>query len=479
MAERYVKSVGAYLPILRLERQQASAAMRWSGLAGPRTGRRSVAGWDEDALTMAAEAARQALAGDTVDNLRCVTFASTSAPFIERQQSVLMLDVLQLDRSLSTLDVSGSRRCAVSALARALTSGEAGDELIVAGERRRTAAGNPLELAWGDGGAAAIVSERGCARLLGHHSRNVDLVDIYSSPERPAPYQSEERFIRDVAVSEVLAPAVAEVCAAAGIEPGEIDVAVVPEPVTGTYRVLKAKVGLKAANLSEVVQAKSGDLGAAHALFGLALALESCALGAKVLLVGFGSGCDALVLEVARPLAGQNANATLATGVSFADYVRFLSLTGSLDIDWGPRSETEQKASASVLARHGRDFTGFVGGRDASGNVQFPKTPVPVSPEPGIRGAWQDVVLADAPAKVLSITTDRLNFTPDPPFHFGLVQFDNGARVLMEFCDSQARSPVVGDPVRMRFRVKSIDRKRGFRTYFWKAAPMTRPVLEG
>lgn len=78
MAERYVKSVGAYLPILRLERQQASAAMRWSGLAGPRTGRRSVAGWDEDALTMAAEAARQALAGDTVDNLRCVTSSSGS-----------------------------------------------------------------------------------------------------------------------------------------------------------------------------------------------------------------------------------------------------------------------------------------------------------------------------------------------------------------------------------------------------------------
>jgi hydroxymethylglutaryl-CoA synthase len=31
----------------------------------------------------------------------------------------------------------------------------------------------------------------------------------------------------------------------------------------------------------------------------------------------------------------------------------------------------------------------------------------------------------------------------------------------------------------MRFRIKSIDRKRGFRTYFWKAAPSARPLLEG
>ncbi|MFD2580273.1 hypothetical protein ACFSTD_20200 [Novosphingobium colocasiae] len=33
------------------------------------------------------------------------------------------------------------------------------------------------------------------------------------------------------------------------------------------------------------------------------------------------------------------------------------------------------------------------------------------------------------------MTADRLNFTPDPPFDFGLVQFDNGARVLMELTD--------------------------------------------
>jgi hydroxymethylglutaryl-CoA synthase len=45
------------------------------------------------------------------------------------------------------------------------------------------------------------------------------------------------------------------------------------------------------------------------------------------------------------------------------------------------------------------------------------------------------------PAKVVSITADRLNFTPDPPFHFGLVQFDNGARVAMEHCDVEGRSP--------------------------------------
>ena len=90
-----------------------------------------------------------------------------------------------------------------------------------------------------------------------------------------------------------------------------------------------------------------------------------------------------------------------------------------------------------------------------------------------------DVRLADELATIVSITADRLNYTPDPPFWFGLAQFDNGARVMMEFTDADAHGFSVGDRVRMRMRVKSRDTRRGFRTYFWKAAPEQRPSLEG
>lgn len=89
----------------------------------------------------------------------------------------------------------------------------------------------------------------------------------------------------------------------------------------------------------------------------------------------------------------------------------------------------------------------------------------------------EDVRLADDLARIISVTADRLNFTPDPPFWFGLAQFDNGARVMMEFTDADGRGFSVGDQVRMRFRIKSRDRRRGFRTYFWKAAPADRPTL--
>jgi hydroxymethylglutaryl-CoA synthase len=471
MADRFICGAAVYLPLLRLERSAAANALAWSGLPAPRTGLRSVAGWDEDALTLAVEAAR----GVVRPEIRRVTFASTSAPFSERSQSGLMIAALGLDSGLLAQDVAGSRRCGLAALARALEdSGPV--ELIAAGERRITQAGSALQLAWGDGGASVLVANKGIARLTGRGTVNVDLADLYSSPHRPAAYQSEERFIRDEAVGAAIAPAVLEACRRAGIAPGGITIAAVTEPVAGAYRLLADAIGLRVPNVAAQLQEQAGDLGAAHPLFALALALERAKKGDRILLAGFGSGCDALVLDVSAA-SSNGATEMLAEGRRTADYVRFLNLAGSLELDWGPRGEIEPKTSASVLGRHGRDVYGFVGGRDRRGNVQFPKTLIPVSPEATGPEALEDVRLADVPANVVSITADRLNFTPDPPFHFGLVQFENGARVSMEFCDIGGKAPEVGDPVRMRFRIKSLDRRRGFRTYFWKAAPVSRPRI--
>ena len=120
---------------------------------------------------------------------------------------------------------------------------------------------------------------------------------------------------------------------------------------------------------------------------------------------------------------------------------------------------------------------GFIGGKDSLGNVQFPKSAYPVNPALHAPEKLADVRLADLTARVVSVTADRLNFSPDPPFNFGLVQFENGARVLMELVNSPAGGFAVGDSVRMRLRIKSQNDRLGFRTYFWKAAPIGRPQL--
>ena len=198
-----------------------------------------------------------------------------------------------------------------------------------------------------------------------------------------------------------------------------------------------------------------------------------------MLLVGFGGGCDAMLFQVDAPIPGAAEMVeALRQGRVLSDYVRFLNLAGALDLAWGMRSETGQKAQATVLERDGRDVIGFIGGRDSTGNVQFPKSRIPVNPALSAPEPLSDVRLADETGRIISVTSDRLIYTPDPPMDLGLIQFDNGARLMMEFTERPEQGFAIGDQVRMRLRIKSQDRARGFRTYFWKAAPAVRAQLE-
>lgn len=471
MQDRFISEIGGYLPMLRLDRAAAAKALRFAGLGGRGAGRRAVAGWDEDPLTLAVEAARGLSHADRL------LFASTSAPFFDRSQATLAASALGLPESVRTNDVSGSRRCAVGALLDALLG--SGEAIVTAGEKRPTRPGSAQQFSYGDGGAAVRIGAAGGAKMIGHASVSHDLIDSYTSRESPTPYAYEERFVRETAARHVIVPAIRAALAAAGIEGGAVTHAAVHEPLAGMWRDIAKPLGITVANHAETLTAAAGDLGAAHALYALALAFAVAKPGDVVLLAGFGSGCDALLFEMTGPIPGADAAAAMLTeGQVLQDYVRFLSLAGSIDLDFGVRAEFEQKAQATVVERYGRDTIGFVGGRDSTGNVQFPKSNVPVRPGADGPESLEDVRLADCAARLASVTADRLNYTPDPPFWFGLVQFDNSARVLMELTDADPAGFAVGDRLRMRLRIKSVDRRRGFRTYFWKAAPEARPPLE-
>jgi uncharacterized OB-fold protein len=95
-----------------------------------------------------------------------------------------------------------------------------------------------------------------------------------------------------------------------------------------------------------------------------------------------------------------------------------------------------------------------------------------VNPACQAQDSLQPTSLVDVPARVLSHTSDFLAYTPHPPFQFGHIDFEGGARVLMEFADTDDGELQPGLPVRMVYRIKEFDAKRGFRRYFWKATPV-------
>jgi uncharacterized OB-fold protein len=55
-----------------------------------------------------------------------------------------------------------------------------------------------------------------------------------------------------------------------------------------------------------------------------------------------------------------------------------------------------------------------------------------------------------------------------------MIEFEEGGRTMLDFTDVEPDALAVGQPMRMMFRIKDIDRARGFRRYYWKAAPAAR-----
>jgi uncharacterized OB-fold protein len=83
-------------------------------------------------------------------------------------------------------------------------------------------------------------------------------------------------------------------------------------------------------------------------------------------------------------------------------------------------------------------------------------------------------------ATMRSYTADRLTYSVAPPAYYGMVQFEEGGRAMIDFTDIDADAELsVGESMRMVFRVKDYDTRRGFRRYFWKAAPVDEHAGEG
>ena len=107
--------------------------------------------------------------------------------------------------------------------------------------------------------------------------------------------------------------------------------------------------------------------------------------------------------------------------------------------------------------------------------MQFPKSNVCVNPNCSAMRSQDDYPLAEARAKIQSWTADNLTYSPDPPQHFGMIVFEDGGRLMADITDVAEGEIDVGMPVRMMFRVKDYDERRGFRRYFWKAVPADTP----
>jgi hydroxymethylglutaryl-CoA synthase len=476
-----ILSFGAYIPRKRLQRSAIYSANSWfaPGLAGSAKGERAIGDWDEDSVTMAVEAARDTLVGFDRGRVQSIALASTTLPFIDRLNSGIVKEALTLADTVGAIDVTGSQRAATSALIQALrgATADGATQLCVAAEMRKTRPASESELSFGDAAAGLLVgSGEPIARFLGAHSVTMDFVDHYRSAEMEFDYWWESRWIRDEGYSKTIGDALKDGLAALHVEPGTIDKLIVPISARGVPEALAKRAGIKTEAVADTLVAQAGDAGVAHPFLLLAAVLEQAKPGAKILLVGFGQGIDLLLFETTEALQRltprRGVKGSLARGVKDSNYMRWLFHRGILALDRGMRAELDQKQPGTTLWRHRRTVLGLVGSRcTETGTVQFPRTEIPVGSDGAVH-TQEDYYLAERKARIVTYTADNLTYSPSPPAYYGMIDFEGGGRMTVEFADVSPEHIEVGREMQMVFRIKGIDEKRSFTKYFWKAAPV-------
>ena len=474
-----ILAFGAYIPRLRLARRAIAEANAWfnPALKSQGKGERAICNWDEDAVTMAVEAARDALAERDRAAVGAVHFASTSFPFADRLNAGIVAEALNLKRDVSALDVAASQRAATSALAAALR-GTGGEILVVAADKRRTRTASALEMTTGDAAAAILVGEGDvAAKLIAAASHTADFVDHYRGEDTPFDYQWEERWIRDAGYMTIVPPVIAQCLERAGLEPGAVTHFCMPASMPRVAGALAKAAGMSDKAVRDNLHAVCGEAGAAHPLVMLVAALEDARPGDRILVVGFGQGADALLFEATPAILPQpprlGVRGHLARRKEETSYAKYLAFNDLVEVERGMRAEADKLTPLSALWRNREMLTGFLGGRCSTcGTLQFPRTAICVNPNCNAVHTQQPHPFAEMAGRINSYTADRLTSSPDPPACYGMIQFEAGGRVMIDFTDVDAEALAVGQPMRMMFRIKDVDAQRHFRRYFWKAAPV-------
>lgn len=479
-----ITSYGAYIPRLRMERTAMFEAMGWfaPALIMVAQGERSFCNHDEDSLTMAVAAARDCLAGLDKGAVTQTCLSSTTLPFLDRQNGAILASALNLRREIVTADFTSSLRAGTTGLLAALDGVRADEErtiLVAATDKREARPGSFYEMWFGDGAASVLVGREGVlAEFLGSYSVSYDFVDHYRGAGKRFDYTWEERWARDEGFAKIVPEAVRGLFEKLKITMAEVDRFVFPCLFKAEQKAIARSLGASPEKVADNLHELCGETGAAHALLMFVSALEQAKPGERILLLGYGQGCDALYFRVTENInrlkPRRGVAGSLANRKSSGNYLKFLKFRGLIEPEEGIRGEAPTQTALSALWRKRGMILGLKGGRCTKcATAQFPRMDICVNPACQAAGTQEDYEFADRKGRIKTFTGDLLAVSDDPPAIYGMVQFDGGGRFMADFTDCELAGLKVGMPVAMSFRRRYVDGDRGFSGYFWKAVPLT------
>ncbi len=463
-------ALGVCVPRYRLSGEKL--AQTWGGPA--RRGERSVANYDEDALTMAATAAATALEGEP-GGVEAVFFASCTAPYHEKLHASVLATVLRFERGVRVADFGASSRAAATALRAAVDAICGGSQqrvLVVLSDCHAAAPGGEAEGTAGDGAVALILGRPSSAAplawLLGAHGVTEDFPDQWRRESVPYPESADLRFVQTLGYERLGAETIRALLAGSSVPLDAVAHFAIAAPDERSCRGIERAAGIPSERCAgHRVLASVGDTGVAASGLALAAALEVAQAGALIVSVCFGGGAEALLwradtgaasLRGVRPLSRE-----LHWKRAIEHYGRYLQGRALL----GARAAAPF-SSPALLWRDQRDNLGLIARRcRRCGAVEFPCNRV--CGRCRAKDEVEDFPLARR-GRVFTFTHDYLVPTPNPPTTMAIADLDGGGRFYGQVTDCPAAAVHIGMP--MELVLRRLHEGGGMYNYFWKLRPL-------
>jgi hydroxymethylglutaryl-CoA synthase len=463
-----IVAYGGYVPATRLP-----LAMIHGGRVKEGGAEKAVAGFDEDAITMAVSAATNCLHGIDRTTIDGVYFATTTSPFREKLAAAFIAKALDLRSNINTIDFTGSLRAGAGALLAATHAVQANADkqiLVVVADSRLAAPHSPIEMNMGDAAAAFLIGTDGVVAVIGSSFSHADeIYDVWRAEHDEYLRSWEDRFnVMHGYTGNILAACLG-LFEKTGANAQDFHSAVVSGPDARSVSAVAKKVGFPVGSLQDAFFGRVGNCGAAFAPLLLVAALEAAKTGDRLLAAFYGDGAEVLSLEVVNSSfrAHHSIDWYLARGKALRSYDSYLK---SRHLDAGEHDRRGgEGVPATVHYREKDSDISFLGQRCTQcGTVHFPACRVCYSCF--TKDQFEAVRLSDKTGKVMSYSFDYFFPSPEPPVIVGVCEVDNGARVYVQMTEATTDSLRCDLPVEFVFR--KIHEAGNKPNYFWKSRPL-------
>jgi len=333
---------GAYVPRYRIAAREI-ARMWTDGQGGVPVEAKSVPGPDEDVITMAIEAGRNALARAALpaERLGAVWVGSESHPYSVKPSGTVVAEALGASHWISAADWEFACKAGSEALTASMAlvgSGMADYALAIGADTAQGRPGDALEYTASAGAGALLVgpAEEALATLDATVSYVSDTPDFYRRADRPYPVHGN-RFTGEPAYFHQIMSAARRLLDILGRSPADFTYAVFHQPNTKFPQTVAKRLGFSEAQIAPgLLSPRIGNPYSGAALVGLCAILDVARPGDTIFVTTYGSGAgsDAYALTVTERLPACRERAPLTAAYLerevFVDYATYAKWRGKL-----------------------------------------------------------------------------------------------------------------------------------------------------